>query len=62
MESSREWKLRAELGSSDAEVQKRIENLRAETGLSTATLRVCLMRGLDSARAIDEFLNPKFEA
>lgn len=43
-------------------VDERIERLRGETGFSPLTLRVCLSRGLATAEAIRDFLNPRFEA
>jgi single-stranded-DNA-specific exonuclease len=36
-----------------------IERLQKETGLSFLTLKVCLLRGLDTAQAIREFLSPE---
>src|SRR5689334_8059704 len=62
LETAREWKLRSELSGSEPELAARIAALRESTGLSTITLRVCLMRGLDTPEAIHEFLNPKFES
>jgi single-stranded-DNA-specific exonuclease len=61
----REWKLRGDraiLSEPAAELELKLEKLRAETGLSALTLRVCLMRGLTTAQAIHDFLNPKFES
>jgi single-stranded-DNA-specific exonuclease len=57
----REWKLRSELSLSDSAVREKLATLEKETGLSPITLRVCLMRGLDSAEAIREFLAPRVE-
>jgi single-stranded-DNA-specific exonuclease len=54
----REWKLRTELSVSDQELAQ----LRQETGLSPITLRVCLLRGLKTAKDIQEFLYPRFES
>ena len=34
-------------------------SLRAETGLSDLTIRLCLFRGLNTAAEIHEFLTPK---
>ena len=39
-----------------------ISLLREQTGLSPLTLRTCVTRGLHSAEAIREFLNPRFDA
>jgi single-stranded-DNA-specific exonuclease len=54
----REWKLRTDRAVQDDEVAM----LRQETGLSPLTLKVCLMRGLKTAQAIQEFLYPRFES
>ncbi len=37
------------------------ENLRASTGLSDLTIRLCISRGLTSPEEIQEFLNPRLE-
>lgn len=61
----REWKLRSSL-TDDPQVQNHqeelISRLQSETGLSSLTLRVCVMRGLTSAAAIQEFLYPRLES
>ena len=53
----REWKLR-----SPESIEARISELARETGLSPVTVRVCLLRGLESAQAIREHLSPRFES
>jgi single-stranded-DNA-specific exonuclease len=53
----RPWKAR-ELADNEALV---FNELKRETGLSPITLRVCLARGLTTALAIKDHLNPKFE-
>ncbi len=58
---TREWKIRLEWPDGDEGLRDRIEVLRAETGLSALTLRVCLLRGLDTAEAIQDYLSPKLE-
>jgi single-stranded-DNA-specific exonuclease len=58
-EKTRQWKLRTPL---EADSPERIEQLKKETGLSEITLRVCLMRGLDTVEAISKFLQPRFDS
>ena len=66
----REWRVRESgtttsiglLGSSDSGFEERINELQKDTGLSRLTLRVCLLRGLESDSAIREFLSPKLES
>jgi single-stranded-DNA-specific exonuclease len=55
----REWKLRGE----DAEqaILSQLSDLQASTSLSPLTLRTCITRGLTTADAIHDFLNPRFE-
>jgi single-stranded-DNA-specific exonuclease len=57
----REWKFKGDSLADPSSVDLKIELLQKETGLSPVTLKVCLMRGLDSGEAIDRFLNPKLE-
>lgn len=57
---SREWKLRNP-ECPDVHESADLSRLQRETGLSPMTLRVCLMRGLDNAQTIQEFLSPKLE-
>ncbi len=52
----RPWKQRAEYSSA------LIEQLHGETGFSPLTLRVCILRGLESGDAIRAFLFPKLES
>jgi single-stranded-DNA-specific exonuclease len=54
----REWKLRTDIPISDSDLSR----LHQETGLSPITLRVCLLRGLKTAKDIQEFLYPRFES
>ncbi len=56
---TREWKLRKQY---EGPIEAQIAQLEKETGLSPITLRVCLMRGLGSAEAIQTFLHPRFDA
>ena len=56
----REWKPRIELP--EAEIGAQVVRLREQTGLSRITLRTCIARGLKTPEAIQEFLNPRFEA
>lgn len=58
MESRRDWKLKAQ---DPAEVERKIQELRAPTGLSPTALRVCVQRGLESFEQIREFLSPRLE-
>jgi len=56
------WKLRGEgTASTGLPLPERISLLQSETGLSAITLRVCVLRGLDSSQAIQDYLSPKFE-
>lgn len=57
----REWKVRSELASESAELEQVLSELEQKTGLSRVTLRVCLLRGLDSPDAIQRFLNPTLD-
>ena len=54
----RDWKFRAEASSIPAD---ELSELKRATGLSEIALRVCLMRGLETAESIQAFLNPRFE-
>ncbi|HCM40518.1 MAG: single-stranded-DNA-specific exonuclease RecJ [Bdellovibrionales bacterium GWB1_52_6] len=56
----REWKPRLNLEVSGAS-ESTISELSRETGLSPVTVRVCLMRGLNSAVLIERFLNPRLD-
>jgi single-stranded-DNA-specific exonuclease len=59
VESRRDWKLKAK----DPEaIARKIEELRAPTGLSPTALRVCVQRGLESFEQIREFLSPRLES
>jgi single-stranded-DNA-specific exonuclease len=58
---SREWKSRTAQGDSSQDLSEKISFLQKETGLSPITLRVCILRGLDSAQLIQEYLSPRFE-
>jgi single-stranded-DNA-specific exonuclease len=65
----REWRMRPSKGSPNSQKSETkpeealaIERLQADTGLSALTLRVCLMRGLETAEEIRAFLHPTFEA
>jgi single-stranded-DNA-specific exonuclease len=64
----REWKVRSFQSSEDApaveddsEFAARVSALSVETGLSPMTVRVCLLRGLTSAEAIQRHLLPKLD-
>jgi single-stranded-DNA-specific exonuclease len=57
----REWKFKGDSLADPSGLNSKIEILQKETGLSPVTLKVCLLRGLDSAEAIDRFLNPKLD-
>lgn len=57
----RHWKLKNSEFQSEADLQHQISLLQAETGLSPLTLRVCILRGLKTAQAIQTFLSPQFE-
>ncbi len=59
MESRRDWKLKVQ---DQAEVDRKIEDLRAVTGLTRTVLRVCVQRGLESFEQIREFLSPRLES
>lgn len=60
LQTNREWKLRPGSALLKEDSPELLE-LQDETGLSPITLRVCLARGLKTARSIDQFLNPKLE-
>src|SRR4051794_35610617 len=53
----RDWKVRQEFAFDKA----KLDALAAETGLSKLTVRVCLLRGLDTAEAIREHVAPRLE-
>ena len=53
----REWKLRTDATFGEAELNA----LQRETGFSSVTLRVCLMRGMRDAASIKEYLNPRLD-
>src|SRR5262245_58821973 len=57
----REWKAR-DFSGMGASLEQKVQELRQETGFSGLTLRVCLLRGLDSPQAIREHLSPRLEA
>jgi single-stranded-DNA-specific exonuclease len=57
----RHWKLRTNVSQNEAEIQELISDLQKETGLSPITLRVCILRGLTTIQAIQEYLSPRFE-
>ena len=60
--TQREWKLRSpDVPIENDELAAKIERLRAETGLSPVTLRICMLRGMEDADGIQLFLNPKLE-
>lgn len=58
---SLQWKLRNLSGRTEEELSQLIHSLQGETGLSPITLRVCILRGFDSPKAIRDYLSPKFE-
>src|SRR4051812_16394386 len=59
----REWKIRVSQPPGDEQpFEERLARLHEATRLSPITLRVCLMRGLDTREAIQEFLSPRFES
>ena len=58
--AEREWKVRNDLGPSE-DWGPLLERLKGETGLSSITLRVCLLRGMKDAESIRTFLAPKLE-
>ncbi len=57
----REWKLRAGSDLPPEETERKVAELASETGLSRLTVKVCLMRGLDSAGQIQGFLSPAMD-
>jgi single-stranded-DNA-specific exonuclease len=57
----REWKVRPFEDQDEAALTARAAVLAIETGLSPVTVRVCLLRGLTSAQAIQEHLSPKLD-
>ncbi len=57
----RQWNLRDQTGRTEAEWGILIQDLKRQTGLSTLTLRVCVLRGLETAAAIEAYLCPRFE-
>ena len=59
--NEREWNVRDHAGRTDAEVSQIVSALQDQTGLSALTLKVCLLRGLDTAQTIHDFLSPRFE-
>lgn len=60
---SREWQLRTESARADREAfEQKVRELHSATGLSEITLRVCLMRGLESEEAIRDYLSPRFDS
>lgn len=62
MDTPREWRIRDSGFGDESVLAAKAEELAHETGLSPITVRVCLLRGLASAQAIQEHLYPKFEA
>jgi single-stranded-DNA-specific exonuclease len=58
---NRQWKLRGQSNREESEISRVIDSLQKETGLSPITLRVCVLRGLDTAAAIHDYLSPRFE-
>ncbi|MGK5085685.1 single-stranded-DNA-specific exonuclease RecJ [Bdellovibrionota bacterium FG-1] len=56
----REWKHR--LATTEEEISRLVVQLKEQTGLSSVTLRTCVMRGLISEEGIREFLNPRIES
>lgn len=67
--SNRQWKLRTRVKAEKAEVSEGMQpefdvlvrSLQEQTGLSALTLKVCVLRGLDSVSAIQDYLSPKFD-
>ncbi len=57
----REWKFKEPHDSSNSVFQEKLKQLESTTKLSPVTLKICLLRGLDSSEAIQSFLNPKLE-
>ncbi len=57
----RQWQQRGKIGGSDSGVSDQIIALQKETGLSAITLRVCILRGLETVQSIQEYLSPRFE-
>ncbi len=60
-EGQRIWKVRSPTQRDSQEMEQLIFSLQKETGLSALTLRVCILRGFDSAESIQEYLAPRFE-
>ena len=60
-EGQRVWKLRSPMERDSGEMESLITALQQETGLSAITLRVCILRGFDTAASIREYLAPRFE-
>lgn len=59
--TSKNWQPRKEWPTGNESFEERVRSLASETGLKPLTVRACLMRGLNSAAEIGEFLNPKLE-
>ncbi len=60
-EGQRVWKLRSHAQRDTGEIDQLISSLRQETGLSPITLKVCILRGFDTAAGIRDYLAPRFE-
>src|SRR5689334_3589262 len=59
----RQWTVRSsDEFLTEEDLSAKAEALASETGLSPVTVRVCLLRGLSSAQAIQDHLFPKFES
>jgi len=48
-------------GLTDLEITQLIQLLHQQTGLSLLTLRVCVLRGLLTSQAIQDYLSPRFD-
>ena len=57
----RRWELRNHLSDTKNDFDREIQDLREKTDLSELTLRVCLMRGLSCAEAIESYLYPRLD-
>src|SRR5262245_44476118 len=55
----RRWQPRHPATAGDLDA--RISELQAQTGLSPLTLRVCLQRGLENAEQITRYLSPRLD-
>jgi len=58
---NKEWKLRGDYPGGEETLLLKIKQLQIETGFSFLALRVCVLRGLETAQAISDFLNPRLE-